>query len=215
MQIPFSKKNGKIIFGFYAGRTHSIVEFNKCKVGFEGSNEILTAIKLALEEYNISIYDEKTNTGIFREVMLRRGNNSKEVFNMQEKKFVENKLGDNYIQLYFEEAHNLFPPQTKILTDVYSRFAKEGAKFHIGMIYSTQSPSTISKELLVQTENFFIGHLSSVDEAYALSKLQVAYSGIENDILKARTPGFMRMLTMSNRFVIPVQTELYNPNKEN
>ena len=82
-------------------------------------------------------------------------------------------------------------------------------------LQSIQSPSTISKELLVQTENFFIGHLSSVDEAYALSKLQVAYSGIENDILKARTPGFMRMLTMSNRFVIPVQTELYNPNKEN
>ncbi|WP_288567565.1 DUF87 domain-containing protein [uncultured Treponema sp.] len=139
---------------------------------------------------------------------------SKEVFNMQEKKFVENKLGDSYIQLYFEEAHNLFPPQTKDLTDVYSRFAKEGAKFHIGMIYSTQSPSTISKELLVQTENFFIGHLSSIEEASALSKLQIAYSGIENDILKARTPGFMRMLTMSNRFVIPVQTELYNPKKE-
>ncbi len=140
---------------------------------------------------------------------------SKEIFNMQEKKFVGNKLDDNYIQLYFEEAHNLFPPQTKDLTDVYSRFAKEGAKFHIGMIYSTQSPSTINKDLLVQTENFFIGHLSSVDEAYALSKLQIAYSGIENDILKSRTPGFMRMLTMSNRFVIPVQTELYNPNKEN
>ena len=139
---------------------------------------------------------------------------SKEVFNMQEKKFVENKLGDSYIQLYFEEAHNLFPPQTKDLTDVYSRFAKEGAKFHIGMIYSTQSPSTISKELLVQTENFFIGHLSSIEEASALSKLQIAYSGIETDILKSRTPGFMRMLTMSNRFVIPVQTELYNPKKE-
>ena len=139
---------------------------------------------------------------------------SKEVFNMQEKKFVENRLGDSYIQLYFEEAHNLFPPQTKDLTDVYSRFAKEGAKFHIGMIYSTQSPSTISKELLVQTENFFIGHLSSIEEASALSKLQIAYSGIETDILKSRTPGFMRMLTMSNRFVIPVQTELYNPKKE-
>ena len=74
---------------------------------------------------------------------------------------------------------------TKDLTDVYSRFAKEGAKFHIGMIYSTQSPSTISKELLVQTENFFIGHLSSIEEASALSKLQIAYSGIETDILKS------------------------------
>ena len=56
--------------------------------------------------------------------------------------------------------------------------------------------------------------LSSVDETRALSKLQIAYSGIETDILKSRTPGFIRMLTMSNRFVIPVQTELYNPKKE-
>ena len=56
--------------------------------------------------------------------------------------------------------------------------------------------------------------LSSIDETIALSKLQRAYSGIETDILKSRTPGFMRMLTMSNRFVIPVQTELYNPKKE-
>ena len=56
--------------------------------------------------------------------------------------------------------------------------------------------------------------LSSVDETRALSKLQIAYSGIETDILKSRTLGFMRMLTMSNRFVIPVQTELYNPKKE-
>ena len=77
---------------------------------------------------------------------------SQAVFREQEKKFISNSLGNKYIQLYFEEAHNLFPPESKDLTDVYSRFAKEGAKFHIGMIYSTQSPSTINKELLVQTE---------------------------------------------------------------
>ena len=77
------------------------------------------------------------------------------------------------------------------------------------MIYSTQSPSTISKELLAQTENFFVGHLSSQDEAYALARLQVAFEGIEQDILHAKTPGFMRMLTMSNRFVVPVQAKLY------
>ncbi len=140
---------------------------------------------------------------------------SKAVFNMQEKKFVSNDLGNFFVQLYFEEAHNLFPPTTNGNKYTYSRFAKEGAKFHIGMVYSTQSPSTISGELLVQTENFFIGHLSSIEETKALSKLQIAYSGIESDILKSRTPGFMRMLTMSNRFVIPVQTELYNPKKEN
>ncbi len=138
---------------------------------------------------------------------------SKAVFNEQEKQFVSNNLGDRYIELYFEEAHNLFPPQTKDNQDVYSRFAKEGAKFHIGMVYSTQSPSTISKELLVQTENFFVGHLASMDETKALTHTQIAFSGVEEDILRARTPGFMRMLTMSNRFVIPVQANLYAPKR--
>lgn len=138
---------------------------------------------------------------------------SRAVFNKQELEFVNNNLGDRYIQLYFEEAHNLFPPQTKDNQDVYSRFAKEGAKFHIGMVYSTQSPSTISKELLVQTENFFVGHLSSSDETKALTRTQIAFEGVEEDILRSRTPGFMRMLTLSNRFVIPIQANLYSPEK--
>lgn len=130
---------------------------------------------------------------------------SKEVFSEQEAKFVSNRLGDHFVQLYFEEAHNLFPPDSKDLTGVYARFAKEGAKFHIGMVYSTQSPSTINKELLAQTENFFVGHLSSQDETKALSRIQIAFQGIEDDILRAKTPGYMRMLSMSHRFVIPVQ----------
>jgi hypothetical protein len=134
---------------------------------------------------------------------------SLDVFRHLELKFVENKLQKQFVQLYFEEAHNLFPINDKDLTGVYARFAKEGAKFHIGMVYSTQSPSTINKELLAQTENFFVGHLSSQEEARALSKLQVAFEGVEQDILKAKTPGFMRMLTMSNRFIIPVQALLF------
>lgn len=134
---------------------------------------------------------------------------SRAVFAHQEKKFVTNALGNRFVQLYFEEAHNLFPVDDKDLTGVYARFAKEGAKFHIGMVYSTQSPSTINKELLAQTENFFVAHLSSQDEARALSRVQVAFTGIEQDILRAKTPGYMRMLTMSNRFVIPVQAKMF------
>lgn len=134
---------------------------------------------------------------------------SQSVFIHQEQKFINNNLGGKYIQLYFEEAHNLFPPNTDDHTGIYSRFAKEGAKFHIGMVYSTQSPSTISKELLAQTENFFVGHLSSSDETRALSKVQTAFNGVEEDIQKAKTPGYMRMLTMSHRFVVPLQANKF------
>jgi len=130
---------------------------------------------------------------------------SKAVFSHQEKKFVNNAFHGKFVQLYFEEAHNLFPPDSKDLTGVYARFAKEGAKFRIGMVYSTQSPSTINRELLAQTENFFVAHLSSQDETKALSRVQVAFAGLEDDILRSKSPGYMRMLTLSHRFVIPVQ----------
>ncbi len=134
---------------------------------------------------------------------------SRAVFAHQEKKFVTNALKNHFVQLYFEEAHNLFPVDDKDLTGVYARFAKEGAKFHIGMVYSTQSPSTINRELLAQTENFFVGHLSSQHEAEALGRVQVAFAGHEPDILRAKTPGYMRMLTQSHRFVIPVQARKF------
>jgi hypothetical protein len=133
---------------------------------------------------------------------------SRNIFQHQEEKFTSNRLGKHYVQLYFEEAHNLFPAKSD-LTGVYARFAKEGAKFHIGMTYSTQSPSTIYGELLTQTENFFIGHLSSSQETNALTKLQRAFAGVEEEIMRSRTPGFMRMLTKSHRFVIPVQARLF------
>lgn len=135
------------------------------------------------------------------------------IFREQERKFTENLLDKNYIQFYFEEAHNLFPVNNNEFTGIYTRFAKEGAKFHIGMVYSTQSPSTISRELLVQTENFYVAHLSSESEVFALSKLQIAFSGVEQEILRAKTPGYLRLLSMSNRFVVPFQAKLFNPKK--
>jgi DNA helicase HerA-like ATPase len=135
---------------------------------------------------------------------------SKKVFNHQVEKFTNNELGNHYIQLYFEEAHNLFP-QNEDVTTIYSRFAKEGAKYHLGMVYSTQSPTTVNKDLLAQTENFFIAHLSSQDQVNALGKVNVAYESLKGDILQAKTPGYMRMLTRSHRFVVSVQAKEFVP----
>lgn len=144
--------------------------------------------------------------GNANETVMRYFSNelSQAVFRHQVEKFTANQLGDHFIQLYFEEAHNLFPSKSDP-TDTYARFAKEGAKYHIGMVYSTQSPSTVYADLLAQTENFFVAHLSSRDEVNALAKLNVAYDSLRDDILMAKTPGYMRVLTRSHRFVVPVQ----------
>jgi len=135
---------------------------------------------------------------------------SSAVFNHQVEKFTNNALGSHFVQLYFEEAHNLFPARDEGM-DIYRRIAKEGAKYHIGMVYSTQSVTTINKDLLAQTENFFIAHLLSQDEVNALAKVNVAYESLKGDILQAKTVGYIRMLTRSHRFVVSVQARKFTP----
>ncbi len=137
---------------------------------------------------------------------------SEAVFYHQTDKFTNNKLGNHFIQLYFEEAHNLFGyNDNSDETRIYRRFAKEGAKYHIGMVYSTQSPSTVNSDLLAQTENFFVAHLASQDDVNKLAKVNIAYDSIKNDILQAKTPGYMRMLTRSHRFVVSMQAKRFTP----
>jgi hypothetical protein len=136
---------------------------------------------------------------------------SREIFAHQVDKFSNNALGVHYVQLYFEEAHNLFPVDKPLHQDIYQRLAKEGAKYHIGMLYSTQSVTTINKDLLAQTENFFVAHMSSQAEVRALGQVNVAFAGFQDDILVTRTPGYIRMLTRSHRFVIPVQARRFAP----
>lgn len=131
------------------------------------------------------------------------------VFNNQVEKFSNNNLGKKYLQIYFEEAHELFPTKETDEVDIYRRLAKEGAKYHIGMVYSTQSPTTINKDLLAQTENFFVAHLSSQDEVDALARVNVAYGSLKHDILQTKTVGYIRMLSRSHRFVIPVQVRKF------
>ena len=136
---------------------------------------------------------------------------SREIFHHQVDKFSNNKLGRDYVQLYFEEAHNLFPVSRPHDNPIYQRLAKEGAKYHIGMVYSTQSVTTIDTDLLAQTENFFIAHMSSQDEVRALAKVNIAFDGLQQDILMTRTVGYIRILTRSHRFVVPVQARRFKP----
>lgn len=140
---------------------------------------------------------------------------SEAVFYHQTEKFTNNNLGDHFVQLYFEEAHNLFGNKDESdETRIYRRFAKEGAKYHIGMVYSTQSPSTVNADLLAQTENFFIAHLASQNDTNTLGKVNIAYESIKNDILQAKTPGYMRMLTRSHRFVVSMQAHRFTPPRQ-
>ena len=66
-------KEGKIIAGFYAGRTHQIIPHIDCAIGREENKEILDAIIAFMEEYNVRPYDETSHKGLIRHVLIRSG----------------------------------------------------------------------------------------------------------------------------------------------
>lgn len=73
-QFPFGKdKNGRIITGFYAGRTHDIIENEDCLLGVEENAKILSCIRQYMEDYKISPYDETSHTGLVRHALIRKG----------------------------------------------------------------------------------------------------------------------------------------------
>lgn len=79
-QFPVgTDKSGKIIAGFYAGRTHSIIPNTDCMLGVEVNQKILECIVGFLEEYRIRAYDEERHEGLVRHVLLRYGFRTKEI----------------------------------------------------------------------------------------------------------------------------------------
>lgn len=73
-QFPIGRnKEGKIIAGFYAGRTHDIMECEDCLIGIEENKQILDIIISHMEQYNIEPYDEKNHKGLVRHVLIRKG----------------------------------------------------------------------------------------------------------------------------------------------
>lgn len=73
-QFPVGKnKEGRIISGFYAGRTHSIIENEDCYLGVEENKEVLQIILRHMEKFKIEPYDEKSKTGLVRHVLIRFG----------------------------------------------------------------------------------------------------------------------------------------------
>lgn len=183
------------------------------------SREYTVAILDDLEKGCLVILDQDLGDPVMNEQSAERI--MRAIFNRQQQFFIRPPTGpDGMLQppppvlIYVEEAHTLLPKGNEQDTrNIWARTAKEGAKFNIGLVYSTQEPSSVQTNILQNTENWFIAHLNSTAETRVLDQ----YNDFEDftaSIRSVKEAGFLRVRMMSSPYTVPVQIDLFAASPE-
>lgn len=73
-QYPVGRdREGNVVAGFYAGRTHSIIPNTDCLLGPVENETVMEAVLDYMRENRVSAYDEASGTGLVRHVLIRKG----------------------------------------------------------------------------------------------------------------------------------------------
>jgi 23S rRNA (uracil1939-C5)-methyltransferase len=79
-QYPIGRnKDGSIAIGFYAGRTHSIIDTSHCFIGAKVNEDIIAIVRSFIETYKLEPYEEETHKGLIRHVLTRVGYRTGEI----------------------------------------------------------------------------------------------------------------------------------------
>jgi 23S rRNA (uracil1939-C5)-methyltransferase len=79
-QFPVRRdKEGRIAIGFYAGRTHSVIDTDVCYLQAEVNDEIIKRCRHFFETYGVEPYDEENHIGLVRHILTRVGHKTGEV----------------------------------------------------------------------------------------------------------------------------------------
>ncbi|WP_455538055.1 23S rRNA (uracil(1939)-C(5))-methyltransferase RlmD [Terrisporobacter sp.] len=78
-QFPIQKVNGSPVIGFYKKKSHDIIPTDQCIIQHDVNDKIIKIIKTYIRAYKVSVYDEKTHTGVLRHLVTKVGFTTKEV----------------------------------------------------------------------------------------------------------------------------------------
>ena len=151
------------------------------------------------------IMNEQSAERIMRAIFLRQ----QRLFTNPSKGPEGSLLPPDPVIVYVEEAHTLLPRGSEEDTrNIWARTAKEGAKFNIGLVYSTQEPSSIQRNILRNTENWFLSHLNNTGETRELDQYN-DFADFTASIRRVKEAGFLKVRTMSSPYTLPVQIDRF------
>ena len=72
-QVPVGMRKDAYVYGFFAGRTHDIIQMGDCLISPPENKAILDAVIAYMEAAGVRPYDETTGEGLIRHVLIRTG----------------------------------------------------------------------------------------------------------------------------------------------
>ncbi|MBU3142513.1 23S rRNA (uracil(1939)-C(5))-methyltransferase RlmD [Clostridium sp. CF012] len=79
VQLPVSNKNGAVNIGFYAARSHDIINMETCHIQDKVADIVVKLTRQWMKEHNIQSYNEENHMGSLRHIMIRKGFKTGEV----------------------------------------------------------------------------------------------------------------------------------------
>ncbi|WP_394879479.1 23S rRNA (uracil(1939)-C(5))-methyltransferase RlmD [Clostridium perfringens] len=82
VQLPIGLINGEVKIGFFAPRSHDIIDMESCLIQYEIGDKVVKLTREWIEKFNIRPYNvdgEYDEKGIVRHIMIRRGFTTNEV----------------------------------------------------------------------------------------------------------------------------------------
>lgn len=107
VQLPVGRNNGEIQIGFYAPRTHDIIDMETCHIQDEAADKVVKLFKEWIKTYNVSTYDEEKGTGDIRHIMIRRAFRTGDTMIVIVTNTDELKHKDALIDLFVDNIENL------------------------------------------------------------------------------------------------------------
>ena len=75
MQFPVGRIKGTPVIGCFSQGSHSIVDTEKCYIQHQANNDLMNAMREAVQRFGVSVYDEDRHTGMLRHIVGRVGAN--------------------------------------------------------------------------------------------------------------------------------------------
>lgn len=113
------------------------------------------------------------------------------------------------IQVYLEEAHQHFEEYRDDDMNPFVTLAKEGAKFEIGMAYSTQEVTSVDSRVRANTANWIITHINSKKETKELGRYY-NFEDFAESIRNIEDVGYARAKTYGGEYIIPISVSLFD-----